>query len=108
MGNLELGSRKTDVGTVRVGMENEVGVIVKNIGDAPLTINKVSSRKFNKVYFDAGKSGKLEIKPGSDHNLKFLVTPPEKGDFVDIIMIYSDARNDIGEGYKAVLTGKAE
>ena len=108
MGNLELGSRKTDVGTVKVGMENEVGIVVKNIGDAPLTINKVSSRKFNKVYFDGAKSGKLEISPNDSHNLKFKVTPPDKGEFVDIIMIYSDARNDVGEGYKAVLTGRAE
>ncbi len=108
MGNLELGARKTDVGTVKAGAENEVGIILKNIGDAPLTINKVMSRKYNKVYFDGAKSGNLEIKPGADHNLKLTVKPAEKGDFIDIIMIYSDARNDVGQGYKAVLSGKAE
>ena len=108
MGNLELASRKTDVGSVKTGAENEVGITLKNIGDAPLTINRVISRKYNKVYFDGAKSGNLEISPNDSHNLKFKVTPPEKGEFVDIIMIYSDARNDVGEGYKAVLTGKAE
>lgn len=108
MGNLELSSRKTDVGSVKAGTENEVGVTLKNNGDAILTVTKLTSRKYNKVYFDGSNSGNLEIKPGDSHNLKFKVTPTEKGDFVDIIMIYSDARNDIGEGYKAVLTGKAE
>jgi hypothetical protein len=108
MGNLEMVPRKTVVGDIKTGSENEVGILLKNVGDAPLTVTKVISRKFNTVYFDGSKTGNLTIEAGKTHKVNFKIRPLQRGEFIDIIMIYSDGRNDIGDGYKGVLAGKGE
>ena len=108
MGKLEMVPRKTLVGDLKIGQENEVGLVLNNIGDAPLTVTKIVSRKFKMIYFDGSKSGDLIIEAGKTRKVHFKVTPPKSGKFIDIIMIHSDARNDIGNGYKGVLVGQAK
>lgn len=108
MGKLEMVPRKTTVGALKTGHENVVSVRLENVGDAPLSVTKVVSRKFNSVYFDGAATGNFTIPAGQTQDLKFRITPPQSGEFIDIIMIYSDGRNDTGDGYKGVLAGKAE
>ena len=40
--------------------------------------------------------------------MNLLIKPAEPGRFLDTILIYSDARNDIGKGYKGILSGTAK
>lgn len=108
MGKLEMVPRKTTVGALKTGHENVVSILLENVGDAHLTVTKVVSRKFDTVYFDGSATGNITIQAGQTQNFKFRVTPPQSGEFIDIIMIYSDGRNDTGDGYKGVLAGKAE
>ncbi|MEJ2109206.1 MAG: hypothetical protein P8Z37_04680 [Acidobacteriota bacterium] len=108
MGVLKLEPRKTDVGTLSADRDNAVQIVLVNEGDAPLTISRIVSTKFDVEYYDAGDSGGMEIAPGQTLKTTLQVKPPEKGRFLDTILIYSDARNDIGNGYKGLLSGTVE
>jgi hypothetical protein len=103
MGVIEVAPRKVKVGEIKAGTQNQVQIIVKNIGDADLTVTAIKSMKFKTTYF----TGKLVIPAGMSVPVRFAVHPTRSGRFIDILLIYSDARNDIGRGYKAVLSGTA-
>lgn len=104
MGVMQMNERKTDLDTLKVGQANKAVIKVYNGGDAPYTVTKVVSKKFKNIYFE----GKVTVNPGEKKPIEFEVTPKKAGRFMDILMIHSDARNDIGKGYKAVITGTAE
>ncbi|WP_461208620.1 DUF1573 domain-containing protein [Desulfocurvus sp. DL9XJH121] len=104
MGVMEVTPRKTEVGALVAGKANPVKIVVTNAGDAPMTVTSVESRKFGKVYW----RGSLAVAPGRSADVAFEVAPGGPGRFMDIIMVHSDARNDIGQGFKAVLTGEAK
>lgn len=104
MGVMEVEPRKTPVDGLKAGKACPAKILVKNTGDAPMTVTAVKSQKFKATYWE----GTLVIQPGQSAPVEFAVSPAEAGRFMDIIMVHSDARNDIGKGYKAVLTGEAE
>lgn len=104
MGILEVMPRKAVVEGLAFGKTTRTSVLLKNSGDAPLTIRSIKSPKFGLTYWE----GTLTIEAGKSVPVEIGVTPQETGRFMDIIMIYSDARNDIGKGYKAVLVGTAQ
>ncbi|GEM_PF-748526 len=104
MGVMEVTPRKTRVEGLAAGKSAPVRIMVRNAGDAPMTVTAVKSRKFKATYW----TGKLKLEAGQSAPLEFFVTPQKAGRFMDIIMVFSDARNDIGKGYKAVLTGEAK
>lgn len=108
MGVLRVEPRKTEVGELKTDSENEVQIVCVNAGDAPLTISRIESTKFDTEYFHSGEEGGIEIAPGQSRIMKFCVRPAGQGKFLDTILIYSDARNDIGNGYKALLSGEAK
>lgn len=105
MGKIKVNPRKTPVGDLTVNSGNEVQIVIKNVGDAPLTISRIYSSKFKTEYFNAEVSGSIKISAGQEHKVDLVVTPQKPGRFLDTILIYSDARNDIGKGYKALLSG---
>ncbi len=107
MGVIGITPRKTDVGELKVNEKNRVQMVIENEGDAPLTVTRIHSSKFNSEYFNAGESGRIEIPTGKKIIIGFAVTPNEPGRFLDTVLIYSDARNDIGKGYKGLLSGTA-
>ena len=96
--------RKTIVGDLEAGKENEVRIKLANDGDASLTISRIVSRKTETEYY----SGKIEIAPGQTQTVKLQVLPDEPGRYLERIVIYSDARNDIGKGYSGLLSGTAK
>jgi hypothetical protein len=106
MGVIEMEPRKTEVGVLTVDKENEVGIVIKNPGDAALAVSRIVSTKFSTVYFDAEKTGELIIAGGGRRTLNLIVKPVQTGRFLDTIIIYSDARNDMGKGYKGLLAGE--
>jgi hypothetical protein len=108
MGVIVMEPRKTVVGELLANKENTVQVIIKNTGDAPLKVSRIYSSKFKKEYFNSENSGEIEIGAGKNHKIDLAVSPPAPGRFLDVIMIYSDARNDIGKGYKGLLSGTAK
>lgn len=104
MGVMEVTPRKTPVTGLAAGKATVAKITVRNAGDAPMTVSAVKSHKFNVTYWQ----GDLKIAPGRSTAIEFEVKPGKAGRFMDIIMVHSDARNDIGKGYKAVLTGEVE
>jgi hypothetical protein len=108
MGVIRVEPRKTDVGMLAANKENEVQIVIENTGDAPLTISRIVSTTSDSVYFDAEKKGAIVLAAGEKRLEKFSVIPGRPGRFLDSIFIYSDARNDIGKGYKALLSGEAK
>lgn len=104
MGVMEMDPRKVELGTLAAGRDNTVKLFVANTGDAPMKVSGVESQKFHKVYWQ----GEEIVAPGQTATLELTISPEKAGRFLDIVMVHSDARNDIGKGYKAVLLGKAE
>ena len=108
MGVIELAPRKTDVGELQLKKDNKVRIILKNTGDAPLTVSRIVSQKFKTVYFDSESSGGIIIKVGEESLFNLNIRPDAPGRFLDSLLIYSDARNDIGKGYKGILIGSVK
>ena len=69
-----------------------------------MTVSKIESHKFKTVYW----KGIQTIPAGKSAQINFMIAPQNKGKFMDILFVHSDARNDIGNGYKAVLIGDAQ
>lgn len=107
MGVLRMEPRKTEVGELEVNRENEVRVVIENDGDAAFTISRIVSQKSDQEYFKAEEGKGIEIAPGKNATVKFTVRPEEPGRYLERILIYSDARNDIGKGYAGLLSGTA-
>ncbi len=108
MGIIGLNPRKTDVGELKVNDRNKIQIVIENEGDAPLTVSKIYSNKYKVEYFSAADSKEIKIEAGRKYTMDLYVTPTEAGRFLDTILIYSDARNDIGKGYKGLLAGTAK
>jgi hypothetical protein len=108
MGIIELTPRKTEVGELVLKKDNTVQIVLKNTGDAALTISRVASQKFDKVYFDGNREGPIPIPAGEQRTVKITIAPTKAGRFLDSILIFSDARNDIGNGYKGILAGEVK
>jgi len=104
MGVMEVVPRKTVVSGLEAGKASPAKIVLKNAGDAPMTVTAIKSRKFKTVYWQ----GEITLAPGESTPVAFVVKPKKQGRFMDIVMVHSDARNDIGKGFKAVLTGTAE
>ncbi|MFA6811341.1 MAG: DUF1573 domain-containing protein [Desulfoplanes sp.] len=104
MGVIEVTPRKINAGELTADSQNIVPIMIKNTGDAPLTITAIKSMKFKTTYF----TGNLVIPAGQAIPVPVTLRPTQSGRFLDIVLVYSDARNDIGRGYKAVLIGKAK
>ena len=88
--------------------ENEVQILIENTGDATLTVSRIISTLSDSVYFDSEKAGAIVLAAGEKRKAKFFVKPTKPGRFLDVIFVFSDARNDIGKGYKALLSGEAK
>lgn len=108
MGVIQMAPRKTNVGELLLSKINGVPIILKNIGDASLKVFRIYSQKYKVEYFNGGKANPKTIPAGESLTVNLPLKPQKAGRFLDIILIYSDARNDIGRGYKGVLTGKAK
>ena len=105
MGVIGMNPRKVDVGELNVNSKNKVQIVIDNEGDAPLTISRIYSKKYNIEYFSEKDSKGIKIEAGQKYAMDLYVTPSEAGRFLDTIFIYSDARNDYGQGYKGLLSG---
>ena len=108
MGVIRMEPRKTDVGLLRANRENQVQVVIENTGDAALTISRIISTKSNAVYFNGENSDPIILGSGEKSTVTFSIKPDQLGRFLDTILIYSDARNDIGKGYKGLLVGEVK
>lgn len=108
MGVIRMAPRKANVGLLAVNKENGVQVVIENTGDAKLSIYRIVSTSSGTVYFDGQKMGEIVLSAGEKRSVKLILNPSEPGRFLDTILIYSDARNDIGKGYKALLSGEAK
>jgi hypothetical protein len=104
MGVMEVEPRKVNVGELAAGKMNTVPLKVTNTGDAAMKVTAVKSQKFGKTYWQGEKT----VPAGQSATLDLSVAPGGQGRFLDIVMIFSDARNDIGKGYKTVLLGTAK
>jgi len=107
MAVMEAEPRKVTAGEMVPGMPVNVRFSLKNTGSADMSITRIESKNTGAVYYDAATNGPMKIKPGANRNVCFAVTAPAPGDFMDLISVYSDARNVTNHGYKVVVMGTA-
>lgn len=100
--------RKTELGDLAANKNNEVRIVIKNIGNATLTVSRIVSQKFRTVYFDGEQQGPIVIAASQQRTVTLVINPTQPGRFLDTILIFSDARNDIGKGYKGILAGEVK
>lgn len=104
MGVMEVNPRKVDLGALAAGKANAVALTVHNAGDAPMRVTSLKSQKFKKTYWQ----GELTVPAGQSATIDFSLDGLAPGRYLDMVMVHSDARNDIGKGYKAVLIGAVQ
>jgi len=108
MGVLSVDPRKIPVGTIHVGEPKSVNIFIKNTGDAPMQVNKIVGKKSGLIFFDATNKGPLLLKPGQNVPMPITVTASTPGNYVEYIIIESNARNVTADGYKVVIVGEAK
>jgi hypothetical protein len=107
MGVLEASPRKVEAGEMVPGKPVRLELSLKNTGNADMTVTSVMSRNTGMVYYDGATNGPMRIKPGTGRNVSITETAPAPGDFLDLILVYSDARNVTDQGFKVVVMGTA-
>jgi len=108
MGVLDVAPRKVEAGNMVVGKAVGLTISVKNTGDAPMRVDKIEAQKSGTIFLDAAKGGPMTLKPGEEKSLPVSVTATAPGNFVEYVMIFSDARNVTDKGYKVVVVGTAK
>ena len=108
MGVMTVTPRKIAASSLRVNQATDVSVDIFNTGNADFTVDRMVSRKFKTLYFDAATSGRVIVHSGEKKTVVIRVVPTVKGRFIDFLMIHSDARNCTSKGYKVVLVGNVE
>lgn len=108
MGVLDVTPRKLEAGDMAVGRVVSLTLRMKNTGDATLKVDKVAAQKSGAVFFDAAKGGTLTLAPGEEKDLPVSVTAPAPGNYVEYVLVFSDARNVTDKGYKVVVVGTAK
>lgn len=108
MGVLEVDPRKVEAGDMTLGKAVSLTIRIQNSGDAAMKVEKVTAQKSGAVFFDAAKSGTMTLKPGEEKTVAVSVTAVAPGNFVEYVMVFSDARNVTDKGYKVVVVGTAK
>ena len=108
MGVLEVEPRKVTAGEMVAGKPVPLEISIKNIGDADMVVKKVSLQKATSVFIDEVKTGLMTIKPGEAKSVSITVTANSPGNFIEYVLIQSDARNVTDAGYKVVVVGTAK
>lgn len=103
MGVLEVDPRKVSAGEININESVKIVLMVKNTGDAAMSITKAESKKQGTIFFDGAKSGNMIIPPGESREIPCEIVGKETGRYLDYIMIHSDARNVTDQGYKVVV-----
>lgn len=103
MGVLDVETRKITAGEIMINEPAILVIKVKNTGDADLEIMKAEQKKQGTVFFDGTKSGNMVIHPGETREIPFKIMGKEPGQYLDYIILYSNARNVTEQGYKVVV-----
>lgn len=103
MGVLKVDNRKILIEYAIALDTRTIEIPIRNTGDADLVITKVISKKRGTLYYDQKKDGPFIIKADKTRALSLSITLPEKGRYMDSVMIHSDARNVTAKGYKLIL-----
>jgi hypothetical protein len=104
---ITMASRKVDLGVARLGEAKKQKISVRNPGELPLTIYKVS------VKSGAAVSVGIEVLPatiaaGMTADVELAVTPVKSGAFTERIVIESNAKNAPKTGFVMQVIGTAE
>ena len=102
MGVMKVDKRKIVIESARALATQAIEIPIRNTGDADLAITKVISKKRGTLYYDQKKDGPFIIKADKTRALPLSITLPEKGRYMDSVMIHSDARNVTAKGYKLI------
>lgn len=102
MGVLKVDKRKIIIEPARALETQAIEIPIRNTGDADLVVTKVISKKRGTLYYDQKKDGRFIIEAGKTRTLPLSITLPEKGRYMDSVMIHSNARNVTSKGYKLI------
>ncbi len=96
MGTLQRGSSKKQVFTINNG------------GSLPLVVKKISTKESATVYFDGAKTGDIVVEAGQSRPLEVEIRPVKPGQFTEVLLIESNAKNSPKGGFAVMVIGKSE
>jgi hypothetical protein len=99
--------RKIDAGSIAKGATKKMTFTVTNGGTLPLVIRKISEKSSGAVFFDAGQ-GDIRIEAGQTKKVDLDFRTGKQGQFTDVLMIDSNAKNAPKGGFAVMVTGKSE
>jgi uncharacterized membrane protein len=100
-------SRKVDIGVVKQGEAKKQKISVKNIGELPLTISKISVKGGASIAVSV-EAIPVTIKGGQAADVELAITPAKSGAFSERVTVESNAKNAPKTGFVIQVTGKAE
>jgi uncharacterized membrane protein len=105
---IQVTPRKLDLGTIKTGESQDFTITVRNTGELPLDINKISGQGSGHVYFEGLKGGDIVIESGKSEAVVLTVKPVQTGQFADRVAIQSNAKNAPKGGFIIMVNGTAE
>lgn len=105
---IQVTPRKVDAGSIKTGSRKKLTLSVNNNGALPLIIRKIFEKGGEAVYFDGAKKGDIVIEAGKTRQLEIDYNRVKSGQFTDVVLIDSNAKNAPKGGFAFMITGKSE
>ncbi len=105
---IQVSPRKADVGTLQRGSSKKQVFTINNGGSLPLVVKKISTKESATVYFDGAKTGDIVVEAGQSRPLEVEIRPVKPGQFTEVLLIESNAKNSPKGGFAVMVIGKSE
>jgi hypothetical protein len=105
---IQVTPRKVEVGSLKTGVSKKITLAINNGGALPLSIKKIFGKTNGAQYFDGVKQGEIVVEAGKTRQLEIEYKPVKSGQFTDVILIDSNAKNAPKGGFALMIVGKGE
>jgi hypothetical protein len=105
---IQVTPRKLEAGSMKKGALKKLTLSVNNSGALPLIIKKIFEKGGGAIYFDGTKQGDIVIEAGKTRQLEIDYKPEKSGQFTEVVLVDSNAKNAPKAGFAFMITGKSE
>jgi hypothetical protein len=105
---IQVTPRKADVGSLKKGVSKKITLAINNGGALPLVIKKIYGKASGAMYFDGAKQGDILVEAGKTRQIEIEYKPGQSGQFTDVVLIDSNAKNAPKGGFAFMVVGKGE
>jgi hypothetical protein len=105
---IQVTPRKVDIGSIKAGVSQKITLAINNGGALPLVIKKIFGKTTGTLYFDGAKLGDVRVEAGKTQKLEIEYKPVKSGQFTDVVLIDSNAKNAPKGGFALMIVGKGE